>query len=88
MRTDADVLAYVRDPTSELLLSHTATLTDEWCSRPRPRSRGKRASDGSVEQQGRYCGCASGALERNASPSICGCQARWRDAGRAGVRLR
>ena len=30
MRTDADDLARVRDPAVELLLSHTATLTDEW----------------------------------------------------------
>jgi len=37
MRTDADDPARVRDPTIELLLSHTATLTDEWCSRPRAR---------------------------------------------------
>src|SRR6202023_3515509 len=37
MRTDADDPACVRDPAIELLLSHTATLTDEWCSRPRPR---------------------------------------------------
>jgi hypothetical protein len=29
MRTDADDLARVRDPAVELLLSHTATLTDE-----------------------------------------------------------
>lgn len=34
MRTDADDPACVRDPTIELLLGHTATLTDEWCSRP------------------------------------------------------
>jgi hypothetical protein len=34
MRTDAHDPARVRDPTIELLLSHTATLTDEWCSRP------------------------------------------------------
>jgi hypothetical protein len=34
MRTDADDLACVRDPAIELLLSHAATLTDEWCSRP------------------------------------------------------
>ncbi len=32
MRTDADHLARVRDPASELLLSHIATLTDERCS--------------------------------------------------------
>jgi hypothetical protein len=44
MRTDADDLARVRDPTVELLLSHTATLTDEWCSRPRPVEGGWRAS--------------------------------------------
>jgi hypothetical protein len=31
MRTDADDLTRVRDPANELLLSHTATLTDEWC---------------------------------------------------------
>ena len=37
MRTDADDLARVRDPAIELLLSHTATLTDEWCSRRRAR---------------------------------------------------
>jgi hypothetical protein len=30
MRTDADDPARVRDPAIELLLSHTATLTDEW----------------------------------------------------------
>ena len=36
MRTDADDLARVRDPAIELLLSHPATLTDEWCE-PRPR---------------------------------------------------
>jgi len=35
MRTDADHPARVRDPAIELLLSHTATVTDEWCSRPR-----------------------------------------------------
>ena len=29
MRTDADDPARVRDPAIELLLSHTATLTDE-----------------------------------------------------------
>ena len=29
MRTDADDQARVRDPTIELLLIHTATLTDE-----------------------------------------------------------
>ena len=33
MRTDADDPARVRDPAIELLLSHTATLTDEWCPR-------------------------------------------------------
>src|SRR2546425_6499391 len=43
MRTDADGPACVRDPTIELLLSHTATLTDEWCSRP-PVAYGLRAS--------------------------------------------
>jgi len=37
MRTDPDHPARVRDPTIELLLSHTATLTDEWCSRRRAR---------------------------------------------------
>ena len=37
MRTDADDLAWVRDPALELLLSHAATLTDEWCSRRRAR---------------------------------------------------
>ena len=31
MRTDADDLARVRDPAIELLLTHTSTLTDEWC---------------------------------------------------------
>jgi len=36
MRTDADHQAWVRDPAIELLLSHTATLTDKWCSRRRP----------------------------------------------------
>ena len=35
MRTDADDPARVRDPAVELLLSHNATLTHEWCSRPR-----------------------------------------------------
>ena len=35
MRTDADDLACVRDPAIELLLSHTATLTDGWCGRIR-----------------------------------------------------
>jgi len=35
MRTDADHPARVRDPAIELLLSHTATLTDGWCSRQR-----------------------------------------------------
>jgi hypothetical protein len=44
MRTDADHPARVRDPTIELLLSHTATLTDEWCSRPRFVDNGVRAS--------------------------------------------
>lgn len=37
MRTDADHQACVRDPAIELLPSHTATLTDEWCSRRRAR---------------------------------------------------
>jgi hypothetical protein len=37
MRTDTDDPACVRDPAIELLLSHTATLTDEWCSRRRSR---------------------------------------------------
>src|SRR2546421_12757043 len=37
MRTDADHEVRVRDPAIELLLSHTATLTDEWCSRRRAR---------------------------------------------------
>src|SRR6266487_875968 len=37
MRTDADHPACVRDPAIELLLSHTATLADEWCSRRRAR---------------------------------------------------
>ncbi|MEJ7721136.1 MAG: hypothetical protein WKF58_12120 [Ilumatobacteraceae bacterium] len=32
MRTGADHPARVRDPAIELLLSHTATLTDEWRS--------------------------------------------------------
>jgi hypothetical protein len=32
MRTDADHPARVRDPAIELLLSQTATLTDEWCA--------------------------------------------------------
>ena len=32
MRTDADHQARVRDPTVEAPPSHTATLTDEWCS--------------------------------------------------------
>jgi hypothetical protein len=30
VRTDTDNLARVRDPAIELLLSHTATLTDEY----------------------------------------------------------
>jgi hypothetical protein len=42
MRTDADDPACVRDPAIELLLSHTATLTDEWCSRSRARRHGLR----------------------------------------------
>ena len=54
VRTDADDPARVRDPAVELLLSHTATLTDEWCSRRRvgrhpivstPRSRRAEVSD-------------------------------------------
>jgi len=44
MRTDAHHPACVRDPAIELLLSHTATLTDEWCSRPRPVDNGLRAT--------------------------------------------
>ncbi len=32
MRTDADDPARVRDPAMQLLLIHTATLTNEWCS--------------------------------------------------------
>ena len=44
MWTGADDPARVRDPTIELLLSHTATLTDEWCNRPRPVDNGLRAS--------------------------------------------
>jgi hypothetical protein len=35
MQTDADDPARVRDPAIELLLRHTATLTDRWCSRRR-----------------------------------------------------
>jgi hypothetical protein len=31
MRTDADHMACVRDPTVELLLGHTATVTDACC---------------------------------------------------------
>src|ERR1700730_11600820 len=34
MRTDADDPARVRDPTIELMLSHTATLTDQWLQPP------------------------------------------------------
>jgi hypothetical protein len=34
MRTDADDLARVRDPAIELLLRHTATLTNEWVPPP------------------------------------------------------
>jgi hypothetical protein len=49
MRTDADDPACVRDPAIELLLSHTATLTDEWCSRPRPVDNGLRAAWTSVQ---------------------------------------
>jgi hypothetical protein len=37
MRTHADDLPRVRDPAIELLLSHTATLTDERCSHQRAR---------------------------------------------------
>ena len=44
MRTDADDLACVRDPAIELLLSHTVTLTDEWCGRPRRVDNALRAS--------------------------------------------
>jgi hypothetical protein len=43
MRTDADNLVCVRDPTIELLLSHTATLTDERCRR-RPVDNGRRTA--------------------------------------------
>jgi hypothetical protein len=32
MRTDTDNLARVSDPAIELLLNHTATLADKWCS--------------------------------------------------------
>lgn len=39
MGTDADHQACVRDPAIELLLRHTATLTDEWCTRRRARRR-------------------------------------------------
>src|ERR1700688_4298476 len=34
MRTDTDHRAGVRDPAIELLLNHTATLTDRRCSHP------------------------------------------------------
>ena len=34
MRTDADHLACIRDPAIELLLSHTATLTDKMMQPP------------------------------------------------------
>ena len=44
MRADADDPARVRNPAIELLLNHTATLTDEPCSRPRPVDNGLRAS--------------------------------------------
>jgi hypothetical protein len=37
MRTDAYHPARVRDPAIELLLSHTASVTAEWCSRRRAR---------------------------------------------------
>ena len=37
MRTNANDLTRVRDPAIELLLSHTGTLTDGWCSRQRAR---------------------------------------------------
>jgi hypothetical protein len=30
VRTNTDDLAYVRDPATELLLNHAATLTGEW----------------------------------------------------------
>jgi len=49
MRTDADDPARVRDPAIELLLSHTATLTDEWCSRPWPVGNGLRADSRRTE---------------------------------------
>ena len=38
MRTDADHAARVRDPAIELLLTHAATLTDEWCGRGNTRA--------------------------------------------------
>ena len=51
MRTDADDPARVRDPTIELLLSHTATLTDEWRSSARPVDNGLRASTRSDQRR-------------------------------------
>ena len=45
MRTDAHDLACVRDPAIELLLSHAATLTDQWCSRRRARRQLQRTPD-------------------------------------------
>jgi len=44
MRTDADDLARVRYPAIQLLFSHAVTLTDKWCSHPRPVDNGLRAS--------------------------------------------
>ena len=42
MRTDSDHLACVRSPALELLLIHTAILTEEWRSRPGARPSTKR----------------------------------------------
>lgn len=66
MRTDADDVARVRDPVIELLLSHTATMTDEWCSRRRPRrqlglriGRSDQRRNGSIGSAGSSPHCAS-----------------------------
>jgi hypothetical protein len=64
MRTDADDPACVRDPAIELLLSHTATLTDEWCSSLRPVDNRLRASARSDQRR-------SGSIGSDGSSPLC-----------------
>ena len=78
MRTDADDKACVRDPTIELLFSHRATLTDEWCSRPRPVDNGLRASARSDQRR-------RGSIGSGGSSPLCASAMSIRLDGRLGM---